>query len=164
MPLMLAFLVLLAISAAPSLAAIIQGRVVAIADGDTLTVLDATKTQHKIRLAGIDAPEKKQPFGTRSRQHLSDKVFGKDVIVETSKLDRYGRTIGKVRVGDIDANLAQIEAGLAWHYKAYAKEQSAEDRAQYADAENSAKAARRGLWADENPVPPWEWRHRGQRP
>lgn len=138
----------------------ITGYVVGVADGDTITVLDADKAQHKIRLTGIDAPEKRQSFGNRSKQNLSDMVFNKTVTVETDKRDRYGRELGKVLAGGKDVNLEQVRAGMAWHYKAYERTQSATDRQAYADAENAAKAARRGLWIDAEPVPPWEWRHR----
>lgn len=138
----------------------LEGTVVAIADGDTLTVLDATQTQHRIRLAGIDAPEKRQAFGNVSRQHLADAVFQRRVRVEYHKADRYGRLIGKVLLGGQDLNLAQVTAGLAWHYKQYEREQSPDDRRTYAAAEDEARAARRGLWRDSAPVPPWEWRHR----
>ncbi len=87
----------------------ITGLVVGVADGDTITVLDADKVQHKIRLSGIDAPEKKQPFGNRSKESLSDLAFDKTVNVETSKRDRYGRQIGKVLVNGRDVNLVQVE-------------------------------------------------------
>ena len=83
----------------------IEGRVVGVADGDTITVLDNTNTQHKIRLAGIDAPEKKQPFGNVSKKSLSDLVYGKQVSVDYNKQDRYGRTVGKVMAEGVDANL-----------------------------------------------------------
>lgn len=136
------------------------GYVVGVADGDTVTVLDADKVQHKIRLTGIDAPEKKQPFGNRSKQSLSDMVFNKTLTVETDKRDRYGRELGKVMEGGKDVNLEQVRAGMAWHYKAYGRTQSATDRQAYADAENEAMAAKRGLWVDADPTPPWEWRHR----
>ena len=136
------------------------GDVVAVADGDTITVLDAGKVQHKIRLTGIDAPEKKQPFGNRSKQSLSDMVFNKTVTVESDKRDRYGRELGKVLAGGKDVNLEQVRAGFAWHYKAYERTQPANDRQAYAAAENEAKAAKRGLWVDADPTPPWEWRHR----
>jgi endonuclease YncB( thermonuclease family) len=139
-------------------AATIAGRVVGVSDGDTVTVLDAENVQHKIRLAGIDAPEKSQPFGHRSKESLSDLVFFKAVTVETSKIDRYGREVGKVLVGGVDANLAQVQRGFAWHYKAYETEQSDGDRKTYADAETEAKAAQRGLWKDSAPVPPWDFR------
>jgi len=137
----------------------ITGNVVGVADGDTITVLDADKVQHKIRLTGIDAPEKKQPFGNRSKQSLSDMVYNKTVTVETDKRDRYGRELGKVLAGGKDVNLGQIRAGFAWHYKAYERTQSATDRQAYADAENEAKAAKRGLWLAADPTPPWVWRH-----
>ena len=101
-----------------------MGRIVGISDGDTVTLLDANKRQHKIRLTGIDAPEKKMPFGQRSKEHLSDLVFSKDVQVETEKLDRYGRTLGKIVFDRKDINLAMINAGLAWHYKKYQNDQS----------------------------------------
>ncbi len=121
-------------------------------------MLDDSKTQHKIRLAGIDAPEKNQPFGQRSKESLSDLVFSKTVTVETDKTDRYGREVGKVLVDGSDANLVQIQRGYAWHYKAYEREQPAFDRKAYADAEIEAKAAQRGLWKDTAPVPPWDYR------
>lgn len=139
-------------------AATIEGRVVSVADGDTITVLDASNTQHKIRLAGIDAPVKTQPFGQRSKERLSDLVFSTVVTVETSKTDRYGREVGKVLVEGIDANLILVQRGITWHSKAYEREQLAIDRKAYADAEIEAKAAQRGLWKDTAPVPPWKYR------
>jgi len=107
---------------------VVTGKVVAVADGDTLTVLDASKRPHRVRLNGIDAPERSQAFGTRARQQLSDFVFNKVVRVQIDKQDRYGKSLGKVLVGDRDINLEMIRIGLAWHYKAYQHEQSAEDR------------------------------------
>lgn len=152
-------IVILALAFAIPAWADFTGEVVGVADGDTITVLDADKVQHKIRLTGIDAPEKKQPFGNRSKQSLSDMVFDKTVTVETDKRDRYGRELGKVLAGGEDVNLEQVRAGMAWHYKAYERTQSVIDRQAYADAENEAKAAKRGLWVDAEPTPPWEWRH-----
>lgn len=114
--------------------------------------------QHKVRLSGIDAPEKAQAFGNVSRQHLAKLTFGKQVAVETSKNDRYKRNVGKVLVDGKDANLAQLEAGLAWHYREYAREQSIEDRESYAAAAESARVAQRGLWRDTQPTPPWAYR------
>jgi endonuclease YncB( thermonuclease family) len=137
----------------------VAGKVVGVADGDTVTVLDAVKVQHKIRLAGIDAPEKAQPFGQRSKENLSQLVFGKNVTVETGKIDRYGRTVGKVLIGGVDANLEQVRAGFAWHYKKYEREQSAEDRTVYARAEIDARGKRAGLWRDLSQVAPWDWRN-----
>ncbi len=139
-------------------AAVLRGEVVALSDGDTVTVLDAGRTTHKIRLAGIDAPEKRQPFGERARQNLSALVFRKQVTVEWSTQDRYGRIVGKVMVQGEDAGLAQIRSGLAWHYKAYQRQQAAPDRAIYADAEVVARQARRGLWSEAAPVAPWDYR------
>ena len=136
----------------------ITGRVVGVADGDTVTVLDAQKVQHKIRLSGIDAPEKSQPFGNRSKESLSDLAFDKSVTVETDKRDRYGREVGKILVNGRDVNLIQVERGMAWHYKAYEREQSADDRKLYDAAEMGARAARRGLWRDSEPTPPWDYR------
>lgn len=137
----------------------ITGRTVGVADGDTITVLDITRTQHKIRLAGIDAPEKSQPFGQRSKQSLSDLVFGRTVSVETDKVDRYGRKVGKVRTTEgADVNLEQVRRGLAWHYKDYMQEQTEADRATYSAAENVSRAQRRGLWGDTQPVAPWDFR------
>lgn len=136
----------------------ISGRVVGIADGDTLTLLDATNTQHKIRLAGIDSPEKSQPFGQHCKKSLSDLAYDRVATVETTKLDRYGRAIGKVLVNGRDVNLEQIQRGCGWHYKKYQNEQSLDDRLSYNSAEESARANRVGLWADQEPMPPWEWR------
>ena len=131
---------------------------VGVADGDTVTVLDASRQQHKIRLMGIDAPEKKMPYGNRSKQSLSDLVFDRHVQVEYSKKDKYGRTVGKIIVDGMDANLAQIKAGMAWHYKQYQREQTVADRDLYAQAEVDARASKAGLWKDADPVPPWDWR------
>jgi endonuclease YncB( thermonuclease family) len=149
--------------AAPSDAATLQGRVVAVTDGDTVKVLDASHTEWKIRLMGIDAPEKKQAFGSRSKSNLSDLVYGKTVTVEYTKEDRYGRIIGKIIVNGVDANLEQIRAGMAWHYKKYEKEQPVEDRDIYARSEDWARAGQRGLWVDAEPVPPWDWRKSNKR-
>jgi endonuclease YncB( thermonuclease family) len=104
-------------------------------------------------------PEKKQAFGNVSRQNLAHLVFSKTVTVETSKLDRYKRELGKVLIGSTDANLVQIRAGLAWHYKHYEREQPAGERQAYALAEQEARAAHRGLWREVSPIPPWEFRH-----
>ncbi|MGC3965175.1 MAG: thermonuclease family protein [Rhodocyclaceae bacterium] len=135
-----------------------SGKVVAVSDGDTVTVLDSNNRQHKVRLSGIDAPEKKQPFGTASKENLSNLVFAKMVTVETSKTDRYGREVGRLLVAGQDANLEQVRSGLAWHYKAYEREQSLAERQLYADAEMEAQRLRRGLWHDEQPTPPWDFR------
>jgi len=156
------------------IAAELTGRVVGVHDGDTITVLDATKKQYKIRLAGIDAPERKQAFGAKSKQNLSDMVYRKQVTVDWTKRDRYKRIVGKVMftpslcaspacLEKTDANYQQVAAGMAWHYKQYAPEQSPEDRQRYAAAENQAREAKRGLWVDPKPVPPWDWRRKQHR-
>ncbi len=141
-------------------AAALKGQVVAISDGDTITVLDADRRQHRIRLAGIDAPEKGQPFGWRSRQSLAGMVFGKAVIVQWEKRDQYDRVLGRIKVEatQMDVNLEQIKSGMAWHYRHYAKDQPDAERTAYAQAEQQARKQNVGLWADKNPVPPWEWR------
>ena len=151
-------LVAMLLVASPLIAGNLQGRVVAIADGDTVTVLDNTNTQWKIRLMGIDAPERKQAFGSKSKKSLSALLFNKQVTVEYSKKDKYGRTVGKIIVNGVDANLEQVKAGMAWHYKKYQNEQSVEDRFMYADAEILARSKKRGLWFDADPTPPWDWR------
>lgn len=144
----------------PAHADTLTGRVVAIADGDTITVLDTARTQHKIRLAGIDAPEKGQPFGQVCKQSLSDMAYDRTVTVDWYKLDRFGRVIGKVLVDGRDVNLEQVKKGCAWHYKKYQNEQSPEDQASYSQAEDAAKSAKVGLWVEGGAMPPWEWRHR----
>jgi endonuclease YncB( thermonuclease family) len=149
----------------------IYGKVVAVSDGDTIKVLDSTNVQHKVRLTGIDAPEKAQPFGNASRNHLASLVAGKEVRVESSKTDRYGRVLGKIWVqpGDcsscgktLDANHAQILSGMAWWYRHYAKDQPTEDRERYKSAVREAKGRKLGLWSEPNAIPPWAWR-KGQR-
>ena len=131
----------------------LRGRVVGVADGDTLTVLDAGQQQIKVRLAEIDAPEKAQPYGQRSKQSLSAMCFKQAAIIDSKGRDRYGRTIGRVRCGGIDVNAEQIRRGMAWVYDRYAT-----DKRLY-PVQTEAQTARRGLWADAAPVPPWAWRH-----
>ena len=130
----------------------ITGKVVSVADGDTITVLDSTKKQHKIRFQHIDTPEKKQAFGQKAKQYLSKMVFGKTVKVSIKEKDRYGRSIGTVYLGKKNINLEMVKAGFAWHYKAYSKDKT------FADAETKAIKAKIGLWADKNPIAPWEYR------
>lgn len=127
-------------------------RVVGVHDGDTLTGLDDTKTQHKVRLDAIDAPELGQPFGQASKKALSEKVFGNDVVVVVKTREKYGRTVGHVLIDGRDVNLEMLEEGLAWHYVKYDK------NIRLSRAEGEARAAQRGLWQDRDPVPPWDWR------
>jgi endonuclease YncB( thermonuclease family) len=133
-------------------AASFSGKVVGVADGDTLTVLTASKKQHKIRLAEIDAPEKHQPFGSKSKQSLSDLCFGKEAEVTPFVKDRYKRIVAPVKCAGVDANAEQVNRGMAWVYRRYAK-----DHDLYV-LEHGAKAGKRGLWADSSPTPPWQWR------
>lgn len=146
-------LTLLAISAS---ADTLTGQVIAVADGDTLTILDAQQVTHKIRLAEIDAPEKAQAWGTRSKQSLSDLCFGRSATIDDKGRDRYGRIIGRVNCAGADANSEQIRRGMAWVFDRYVT-----DRSLYS-VQSDARAARHGLWSDETPIPPWEWR-RGNR-
>lgn len=139
-------------------AEILTGRVTGISDGDTLTLLDTTEVLFKIRLSGIDSPEKGQAFGQFCKKSLSDLVYGRTAQIGWRKLDRYGRIIGTVLVDERDINLEQIRRGCGWHYKKYQNEQSTNDRLSYSAAEESARKEKVGLWADIEPVPPWIWR------
>jgi endonuclease YncB( thermonuclease family) len=145
-------LVLAAAPAIPAQMRTINGKVVAIADGDTLTVLDGRLMQHKIRLAGIDAPEKGQPFGTKAREALASKAFGKDVLVALYDNDRHGRDVGRIHFDHRDINMELVQEGFAWRYPQYDKV------GRYTDAEADARDHKRGLWADPHPIPPWEYR------
>ena len=115
------------------------------------------------------APEKRQPFGNRSKESLSGLVFGKEVDVEWNNRDRYQRIVGKVLVADpncqsshcpktFDAGLAQISSGLAWWYRKYANAQSSADARRYESAEQDARTRQAGLWVENQPIPPWDWR------
>lgn len=136
----------------------LTGRIVGVTDGDTLTLLTLERTQHRIRLDGIDAPEKAQEFGNRSRENLSRLVFNREVTAECPKRDRYERKVCLVREQGRDVGLQQIKDGMAWWFKQYAKEQTPESRAAYEEAEREAREDKRGLWSDPHPVAPWEYR------
>lgn len=161
-------LLALLVGISPVCAEVLTGRVVGVSDGDTITVLDVNNEQHKIRVSGIDAPEKKQPFGQVSKDNLSRLVFNKEVDIQWNKHDRYKRIVGKVMVvspncsgtcpKNFDAGLSQISAGLAWWYRKYAKEQPSEDLPKYEQAERSAQSRYQGLWRDKAPIAPWDWR------
>ena len=131
---------------------VIHGKVVGITDGDTITVLDTYQTQYKIRLAEIDTPEKKQAFGSKCKQILSDKIFGKQVEVGWNTEDRYKRIIGFVSLGDRNINREMVAEGYAWHYKQYSKSKELDA------VEEEARRNKLGLWADKNPIAPWEYR------
>ena len=147
----------------------ITGRVVKVTDGDTVHVLDSTKERHKIRLGGIDAPERKQPWGRASTEHLKAMVAGKQVRVKSVKYDRYGRLVGDVWVRPRDCpdcgktlfvNHAMVLDGMAWWYRYYAEDQSEGDQGRFESAEREALARKRGLWSEPDPTPPWVWRRR----
>jgi endonuclease YncB( thermonuclease family) len=156
------------------LAVTLEGKVIKVADGDTITIEDYQGGKHRIRLMGIDAPEKDQPYGDVATQSLAKLVSGKTVTIEYEKLDRYKRIIGKVLVDPpgevfcmaldcvkkVDAGLEQIRKGLAWHYKKYQGEQNEDDRGTYSGAEVDAREKLLGLWKDNIPMAPWEWRRK----
>lgn len=129
-----------------------------VTDGDTLVVLGPGNAQHKVRLAGIDAPELDQRYGPASKDHLSRRVAGRFVVMDWDKRDRYKRVVGKVLLGYLAVWLDQARTGLTWHDKRYQDEQTPSDRLRYAEAEQEAQDARRGLWADSDPFPSCEWR------
>jgi len=131
----------------------LKGKVVKVSDGDTITILDSLHHQTKIRLYGIDCPEKKQDYGAVAKKFTADKCFSKVIHVESKGKDKYGRTLGVVVLPDrSQLNLLLLENGLAWHYKAFDKSKK------YADAELKAQQQKHGLWAGKNPVAPWEFR------
>ena len=135
----------------------LEGRVVGVSDGDTITVLDENKVQHKIRLYGIDCPEKNQDFGQKAKQFASDMVFGKTVQVEVATTDRYGRTVGIVGIDSKTLNEELIRSGYAWVYTQYC------DRpicSKWKELERQSRLQKKGLWAHDNPIPPWEFRRK----
>ena len=140
--------------AMPALAEELRGRVVGITDGDTLTLLDGTNHQFKIRLSDIDTPERRQPYGDRARQALSNLVFGKAARIGVVDTDRHGRTVGRVHVDGHDVNAEMVRLGAAWVYRQYSRDP------ELPVLEDAARAARRGLWAlpEADRMPPWEWR------
>ena len=141
-------------------AEILVGKVVGVSDGDTITVLDATKTEHKVRLMGIDAPEKSQDFGNQSKGALSNYIYKHEVNVKYKKLDKYKRKVGKVIFEGKDICLQMIADGMAWHYKDYEKEQSKTDRDLYSQAELNARNEMRGLWQTGNALAPSKFRQK----
>lgn len=144
--------------------------IVGVSDGDTLKARCGSRGNYeevKVRLNGIDAPEKRQPFGERAKRVMSDMVFMKDADLDCLSIDRYGRSVCKVRVTPraapngpktLDPGLAMVTVGMAWWYRDYARQQTSQERGQYEFAEFEAKARHVGLWRDAEPVPPWEWR------
>lgn len=136
----------------------IIGQVVGVSDGDTITVLDnLDKGRFLVRFYGIDAPEKRQAFGTKAKWYLSGLIFGKQVTVRYSSIDRYGRIVGRIYLDKKDISLAMLSAGYAWHYVRFDKSP------EYANAEKQARASRLGIWADTSAVPPWDFRQASKR-
>lgn len=148
----------LVLSAAPAFAEELTGEVIAVQDGDTVTLLGDAHQLTKIRLAEIDAPELKQPYGNASKRMLSALVYRKDVTVVTKTIDKFGRTVGRIYEGDTDVNLAMVKQGGAWAYRKYLTDKT------ILAAEDHAKAAAAGIWGlqKDQRMPPWEWRHRGK--
>jgi len=144
---------------APTGARAFVGEVVGVSDGDTITVLEG-RTAHKVRLFGVDTPEKHQPFGTQAKKFTSETVFRKQVEVEPVDTDRYGRTVGIVRFGGRSLNEELVRAGMAWVYLAYCKRPVCDG---WKAVEKQASARRVGLWKDPHPVPPWEFRRAKRR-
>lgn len=140
---------LLALTGTPVLACV--GKVVGVTDGDTIKVLcDGVET--KVRLNQIDTPERGQAFGSKAKEVLSNLVFNRTVRLEIVDTDKYGRSVATVWVGDMDANREMVRLGFAWAYRKYLQDQT------LIEVETEAKSSRRGLWADPNPIPPWEFR------
>lgn len=133
----------------------ISGKVVSIADGDTITILDSSNTQHKIRIYGVDCPESHQDYGQKAKQFTSDMVFGKTVEVRVMATDRYGRTVGVVNIGGKCLNEELVKNGMAWFYGQYCK---ASFCSQWNRYQEEARSRKIGLWSIQNPIPPWEFR------
>ena len=132
----------------------ITGTVVGVADGDTLSVLDSSKREYRVRLAEIDAPESSgQAFGNQAKHALSWMCYRKLAEITVHTKDRYGRNVGVVTCDGVNANAKMVESGLAWVYTQYASANSP-----LFGLEQQARLAKRGLWRDANPVPPWAWR------
>lgn len=136
---------------------VIKGKVIKVSDGDTITILTEEKRPVRIRLDKIDAPEKKQAFGYQSKKYLSSLIFMKDVIVKYKKIDRYGRVLGVVYYDGQDINLLMIKSGMAHHYRHFDK------TPEYMLTEKEARENRVGLWQDENPIEPYQFRKLSKR-
>jgi len=136
----------------------LTGRVVDVSSGDSITIMDASNTELKVRLSGIDAPEKQQPFGLESKKSLSDLINGKEVTVNWIKRDYHKRVVGKVLLKKVDVNLEQVKRGMAWVFKHFMDDPYSQDQADYMDAQDEAENRHLGLWSQNEPIPPWEYR------
>lgn len=139
-------------------AEVLNAKVIGVSDGDTITVLDNSSKEHKVRLMGIDAPEKSQAFGNEAKKTLSNYIYKKEVTVEYKKLDKYKRIVGKVTLNGQDICLKMIVDGMAWHFVEYEKEQSKTDKELYRKAEASARNGMIGLWRFNDAINPKEYR------
>jgi len=135
----------------------VYARVVKIYDGDTLAIVDGMSRELRVRLSGIDAPERAQPFGAASRKSLAELARGKTALIEYYKLDKYGRLVARVRVDGRDISVEQLRRGMAWHRVSVPLDQSAQEALLYGQAEQEARSRRLGIW-QENAVPPWKFR------
>lgn len=138
---------------------LIEGKVIIVYDGDHLALQTKDKKIYSIRIQGIDAPEDQQEFGKKSRKKLSDLVIDKEVKVIVHKKDLYDRYVGSVYINGQDVGLKQIENGMAWHFKRFSSEQSADSRMRYTKTEIKARGDKVGLWGEKAPMPPWEFRN-----
>lgn len=136
----------------------LTGRVIDVASGDNITIVDSSNTEFKVRLSGIDAPEKQQPFGVESKKSLSDLIYGKEVTVNWIKRDYHKRVVGKVLLKKVDINLEQVKRGMAWVFKHFIDDPYSQDQSDYVDAQEEAEDRHIGLWSQSDPIPPWEFR------
>jgi endonuclease YncB( thermonuclease family) len=146
----------------PLLVDILLGRVVHVTDGEAFTMVDAGERERQVRLSGIDAPERGQPYSEASALHLAGLVAGRRILVDYYQKDRHERLVGKVFFNCMDINFVQIQRGFAWHDTEDIFKQSPADMHLYATAAIKARKAATGLWQEPNPVAPWNWRHHGR--
>jgi endonuclease YncB( thermonuclease family) len=155
--------------AKPPAPPVVDGTSIDVQDGDSFVLRDDLGNRIRVRISGIDAPEKSQPFADRSRQHLRELMRDVRIRLEPVKVDVFGRTVARVWIlsedgkAGKDAGLAQIETGMAWHFKRYRSDQHDQDAARYAKAEREARSEELGLWRDPRPEPPWDFRARSKR-
>lgn len=151
----------LSLTALPAYTETFTGHVIAVLDGDTITLLDTSNQQHRLRLAEVDAPEighgrnsPSQPFGQQSKQSLSGLTYDREITAECPNTDRYGRYVCKVYADGLYVNAEQVARGFAWVYRQYAPKTSS-----LYQIETRARTSGLGLWQDRAPIPPWNWRH-----
>lgn len=139
-------------------AQLLQGKVVAVSDGDTIKVLDENQRTQTIRLAGIDAPEKNQDFGLHAKHELTELCMHKFLEADVRTTDRYGRTVARVRCDSVDVGTMMLQKGLAWHFTRYAHSQPHQEATEDRQAQDTAKSSGLGLWSQLDPIAPWAWR------